>query len=74
MINNPLTARQQDICGYTGLFGALIALTCLIQHILITKAHWITFTLPGIYLFVIMAFVLLGLQKQKKTCGRVKFD
>jgi membrane-bound ClpP family serine protease len=63
MINNPLTNRQQDICSYTGLFGVLITLTCLIQHMAITKAHWITFTMLGIYLFIIMAFVLLGLQK-----------
>lgn len=63
MISNPLTNRQQDICGYTGLFGALIALVCLIQHIAITKAHWITFTMVGIYLFVIIAFILLAFQK-----------
>lgn len=63
MINTPLTNRQQDICGYTGLFGALIALICLIQHIAITRAHWITFIMVGIYLFVIIAFILLALQK-----------
>lgn len=63
MHNNPLNTRQQDTCSYAGLFGALLALTCLIQHIVITRAHWITFMMLGIYIFVITAFVLLALQK-----------
>jgi hypothetical protein len=60
---NTLTNRQQDICTYTGLFGALICTTCLIQHIIITSTHWITFVLLGVYLFAILSFTLLGLQK-----------
>ena len=62
-LQDVLTAKQQDLCNYTGLFGVLIALTCLIQHIAITRAHWITFMMVGIYLFIITAFVMIALQK-----------
>lgn len=58
-----LTARQEDICTYTGIFGALLAATCLIQHIVISTDHWLVFVLLGIYAFSITAFILLALQK-----------
>lgn len=60
---NTLTNKQQDICVYTGLFGALLCTTCLIQLIIITKEHWITFLLLGFYIFSILSFIMLGLQK-----------
>lgn len=59
-----LTTRQKDICSYAGAFGILLSLTCLIQHIMITRSHWITFVMLGIYFFAALAFFLLALQKQ----------
>lgn len=58
-----LTNRQKDLCSYGGAFGILLSLTCLIQHIMITNAHWLTFMLLGIYLFSALSFFLLALQK-----------
>ncbi len=58
-----LTNRQKDICSYGGAFGLLLSLTCLIQHIMITRSHWITFVMLGIYFFAALAFFLLALQK-----------
>ena len=60
---NILTNKQQDLCSYSGLFGALLSATCLIQLIVITREHWISFAMLAIYLFSILAFVLLALQK-----------
>jgi hypothetical protein len=60
---NPLTKKQQDLCAYTGLFGSLINATCLIQHIIITRSHWVVFVMLGIYIFAIISFGSLGFQK-----------
>jgi hypothetical protein len=59
---DPLTNRQKDICSYASVFGALLGLTCLIQHITITRAHWLTYTLALAYVLIIVCFILLGLQ------------
>ena len=60
---NSLTNKQQDFCGYCGTFGALLSLTCLVQHLVISNVHWISFTLLGMYLFVAVSFILLAFQK-----------
>jgi hypothetical protein len=58
-----LNERQQNICIYGGLFGALLATTCLIQHMVISGTHWIAFILMGIYIYTLLAFLLLAFQK-----------
>jgi len=60
---NPLTNQQQDICGYTGFFGALLSSVCFVQHLIIAKTHWVTITLVFIYIFIILAFSFLAFQK-----------
>jgi hypothetical protein len=60
---NTLTEKEKDTCIYTGLFGALLSTVCLIQLIIFTRAHWITFVVVTIYIYSIIAFTLLGLQK-----------
>jgi len=58
-----LTNKQQDFFTYTGTFGALLATTCLVQHMAITRDHWITYVITLIYIFSILGFVLLALKK-----------
>jgi predicted neutral ceramidase superfamily lipid hydrolase len=58
-----LTNKQQDFFTYTGTFGALLATTCLVQHMAITRDHWITYVMMLIYIFSILGFVLLALKK-----------
>ncbi|HKZ65363.1 MAG TPA: hypothetical protein VJ111_03355, partial [Chitinophagaceae bacterium] len=58
-----LTNKQQDFFTYTGTFGALLATTCLVQHMAITRDHWITYVMTLIYIFSILGFVLLALKK-----------
>jgi hypothetical protein len=61
---NPLTNKQQDICSYTGLAGALISATCLVQHfIIVTYQPWLSYVLLLIYAAGIVSFSLLAMQK-----------
>jgi hypothetical protein len=61
---NPLTNRQKNVCEYGGIFGVLLSLTCLIQHIAVAIPSKITNPMIPGYLFAIAAFVFLGLQKR----------
>jgi hypothetical protein len=60
---NTLTNRDKDICGYGGALGILLSLTCLIQHLIITRSHWVVTLMTCIYLFSIVSFSLLAAQK-----------
>jgi len=58
-----LTERQTNLCEYGGVFGVLLTLTCLIQHMIFTINTWLTqLMIPG-YLFTIVVFILLALKK-----------
>jgi hypothetical protein len=59
-----LSERQQNICIYGGIFGVMLAATCLIQHIRFSTSHWIAFVLMGVYIYSLLVFVLLSLQKE----------
>jgi predicted neutral ceramidase superfamily lipid hydrolase len=58
-----LTEKQQEFFTYTGTFGALLGATCLVQHMAISRDHWIAYVMMFIYIFSILAFVLLALKK-----------
>jgi hypothetical protein len=60
---NIFSSRDQDLCNYTGLFGVMISSVCLIQHFFITNPAWITGIIAAIYLFSIVSFVLLAIQR-----------
>ena len=60
---NSLTERQQNLCIYGGLFGAMLTATCLIQHIALATSHWIAFVLMGVYVYALLVFILLAFQK-----------
>ena len=60
---DPLTYRQKNFCEYGGIFGVLLSLTCLIQHIAVVIPGKITNAMIPGHLFAIVAFTLLGLQK-----------
>jgi CHASE2 domain-containing sensor protein len=60
---NSLTERQQNLCVYGGLFGAMLTATCLIQHIALSTNHWIAFVLMGVYAYTLLVFILLAFQR-----------
>ncbi|MCX6317635.1 MAG: hypothetical protein NTW29_10110 [Bacteroidetes bacterium] len=60
---NPLNERQQNFCTYGGTFGILITVTCLIQHLVVTKSNWITNSMVLLYAIIAVFFLLLALQK-----------
>ncbi|MBL7756114.1 MAG: hypothetical protein JNL59_01930 [Chitinophagaceae bacterium] len=59
-----LAQGKEDTCTYTGIFGCLLTATVLIQHILITRQHWLTFVLLVIYLFSLLSFIMLATKSQ----------
>jgi len=59
-----LPQGKEDTCTYTGIFGCLLTATVLIQHILITREHWLTFVLLVIYLFSLLSFIMLGIRSR----------
>jgi hypothetical protein len=58
-----LTTRQKNLCEYGGIFGVLLTLTCLVQHIAVAIPGKVTNPMIPGYVFAIAAFTLLGLQK-----------
>jgi len=57
------TERHQNICIYAGIFGAMIAITSLIQLMNYTSSHWMAYVLLSVYSFGIAAFIFLAVQK-----------
>ena len=61
--HNPLTERQQNLCSYSGVFGIMLTVTCLIQHFVVAIPGWITNSIVVFYLFISISFLVLALQK-----------
>lgn len=58
-----LTDKNKDLCTYTGVFGILLSITCLIQHFVVAIPHWVTFIITLVYLLTITSFSLLAVMK-----------
>jgi hypothetical protein len=54
-----LTQKQESFCNNAGLAGILIAIACLIQHLVMMIPGWITISIIGVYMLSIVAFILL---------------
>lgn len=54
-----LNKQQESFCENAGLFGALLSLACLIQHMVFMIPNWITFSIIPVYILCIVSFVLL---------------
>jgi len=54
-----LSKQQENFCEISGIFGVLISLSCLIQHLFFMIPDWITISIIGIYILSITGFVLL---------------
>ena len=66
-----LTKKQESFCENTGLFGVLIAIACLIQHMYFMIPTWITFGMIPVYIVAITSFALL--MKKTATASRLLF-
>ena len=60
--NQNLTAKDKDLCMYTGVFCFMLSLTSLVQHFMYTLPHWITALIAMFYVFSITSYVLLTSQ------------
>jgi len=63
MTNGTLTNYQKNICEYGGLFGILLSLTCLVQHLILAIPSYITNPMIPAYILCTTAFLLLALLK-----------
>ena len=61
--NTILTNGEKNFCEYGGGFGVLLSLTCLIQHLVIAIPNSTTNPMIPAYVFTIIAFIFLALQK-----------
>lgn len=61
--HNVLTNSQKNLCEYSAVFGALLSLTCLVQHLIVAIPNYVTYPMIPAYVFAIIAFILLGIQK-----------
>lgn len=58
-----LNNQQKNICEYGGLFGILLSLTCLVQHLILAIPSHITNPMIPVYILCISGFLLLALLK-----------
>ena len=54
-----LTKQQESFCENAGLFGTMISITCLAQHLFFMIPNWVTFTMIAVYILCIAGFILL---------------
>lgn len=55
-----LSRQQESFCENAGIFGALISITCLVQHMVFMLPHWITYSIMGVYVLCSTGFILLA--------------
>lgn len=60
---NPLTERQKNMCAYSGVFGVMLTITCLVQHLVVTRSMWVTNLMTAGYIIITISFLMLGLLK-----------
>jgi hypothetical protein len=58
-----LTSDEKNICEYGAALGVVLTLICLVQHTLVVIPKTLTNSMVPAYFFIIIAFILLGLQK-----------
>jgi predicted membrane protein len=54
-----LTKQQESFCENAGLFGTMLSVACLIQHIVFMIPHWISFSIIPVYVLSIAGYILL---------------
>ena len=59
-----LTKFEEGICNYTGAFGILISLTCVIQLFIVAPDHWINGVILVTYAYIIFSYLFLALGRQ----------
>lgn len=55
-----LSKNEEGICSYTGAFGILISLTCVIQLFIVAPDHWVNGVMLGAYGYIIFCYFFLA--------------
>jgi hypothetical protein len=58
-----LTSDEKNICEYGASLGVVLTIICLIQHTLVLIPIALTNSMVPAYFFIIISFILVGLQK-----------
>ena len=61
--NSILTNDEKNLCEYGAALGVALTVVCLVQHTLVVIPRQLTNAMVPGYFFIIVSFVLLGLQK-----------
>ena len=54
-----LREKDKDFCEMAGLFGCLIAITCILQQFFFMESHWISYCIAAVYVLCLVGFFLL---------------
>jgi len=54
-----LTSKDEEFCAVSGVAGTVLSVVCLFQNWYILTWHWFSLIISAIFLFSILAFVLL---------------
>lgn len=63
MTTPKLTKHDTGICNYTGAFGVLITLTCIIQLFAYGVNHWLNNVLLTAYAYILFSYFFLAFQR-----------
>ena len=63
-MKNSMSKNDKNFCEYSAVFGSLISLTCILQLFLYANLIWITMIFMTVFIFVIISYVMFGLQKR----------
>ena len=54
-----ISKENENTCVIMGIFGVLVSLTCLIQHLTIIAENWLSFLILAVYLLPVIGYILL---------------
>lgn len=54
-----LTSKDEEFCAVAGVAGTVLSTVCLFQNWYILTWHWLSFVISAVFIFSIVAFVLL---------------
>lgn len=63
-MNNSMLKNDKIFCEYSAVFGSLISLACILQLFVYANLIWITMIFMMVFIFVIISYVMFGLQKR----------
>lgn len=61
-----ISKPNENTCVIMGIFGMLVALTTLIQHLTIISENWLSFAVLGVYILPVFGYIIM-MKKSRYT-------